>query len=95
MNLNNLTIKTQEALQRAQQLAMELKNPVIEQGHLLKGILEVDESVTPFVFKKLGVNLEIIKQTIDSMLQSYAKGEAGQPYMSRAAAEAIQKAHLF
>ncbi|HMO39642.1 MAG TPA: Clp protease N-terminal domain-containing protein, partial [Saprospiraceae bacterium] len=54
MNLNNLTIKSQEAVQRAQQLAMENSNQAIELGHLLKGIFEVDDSVAPFVFKKLG-----------------------------------------
>ena len=52
MNLNNLTIKAQEALQRAQQIAMEFGQQAIELGHLLKGILEVDENVAPYVFKK-------------------------------------------
>ena len=80
MNLNNLTIKTQEALQRAQQIAMENSNPAIELGHLLKGLLEVDENVTPFVFKKLGVNVDIVKKTVDSIVQSYGKaGDSSQP----------------
>ena len=96
MNLNNLTIKTQEALQRAQQIAMENSNPAIELGHLLKGLLEVDESVTPFIFKKLGVNVNIVKKTVDSIVQSYGKaGDSSQPYMSRTAGEAVQKAHTF
>ena len=96
MNLNNLTIKTQEALQRAQQIAMDNSNPAIEVGHLLKGLLEVDESVTPFVFKKLGINVDIIKKTTDSIVQSYGKGgDSSQPYMSRTAAESVQKAHNF
>jgi ATP-dependent Clp protease ATP-binding subunit ClpB len=96
MNLNNLTIKTQEALQRAQQIAMENSNPAIELGHLLKGLLEVDENVTPFVFKKLGVNVDIVKKTVDSIVQSYGKaGDSSQPYMSRTAGEAVQKAHTF
>ena len=73
MNLNNFTIKSQEAVQRAQQLAMENNNQAIEPGHLLKGILEVDDSVTPFVFKKMGVNLNVIRQTTDSIIKSYAK----------------------
>ena len=55
MNLKNFTIKSQEAVQRAQQIAMENGNQAIELGHLIKGILDTDESVTPFVFKKLGV----------------------------------------
>ncbi len=73
MNLNNLTIKSQEAVQRAQQLAMENSNQAIELGHLLKGIFEVDDSVAPFVFKKLGVNLNVVRQTTDSIVRSYAK----------------------
>ena len=87
MNLNNLTIKTQEALQRAQQIAMEHSNPVIEQGHLFKGILEIDESVTPFIFKKLGVNIAVTKKAVDIIIASYGKVEAAQPYMSRTAAK--------
>ena len=94
MNLNNLTIKSQEAVQRAQQLAMENSNQAIELGHLLKGIFEVDDSVAPFVFKKLGVNLNVVQQTTDSIVRSYAKvnENAGQ-YLSRQTNEAIQKAN--
>lgn len=71
MNLNNFTIKAQEAVQRAQQAAMEGQQQAIELGHLLKGILEVDESVAPFVFKKLGANYDAIRQATDSIVQSY------------------------
>ena len=73
MNLNNLTIKSQEAVQRAQQIAMERQHQPIELGHLMKGILETDEQVTPFVFKKLGVNVNVIRQAVDSIVQSYPK----------------------
>jgi len=92
MNLNNLTIKAQEAIQRAQQLAMEYQNQAIELGHLLKGILEVDDSVAPFVFKKLGVNPDVIHRAVDSIVQSYARVEGGNQYLSREANEALQKA---
>lgn len=95
MNLNNLTIKSQEALQRAQQIAMGQDNPAIELGHLLKGVLEVDESVAPFVFKKLGVNFSAVTQALDSIVASYPKGNGASPYLSRPATEAVQKANLF
>ncbi len=95
MNLNNLTIKAQEVVQRAQQLALELQNQSIEAGHLLKGILEVDEQVAPFVFKKLGVNQAAIEAALQSILQSYAKVEGGNQYLSREAGEAIQKAGIY
>jgi ATP-dependent Clp protease ATP-binding subunit ClpB len=95
MNLNNLTIKAQEAVQRAQQLAMEQGNQAIEVGHLLKGIFEVDESVAPYLFKKSGVQLDNVKKALDSIIRSYGKvsGESGQ-FLSRTAAEAMQKANI-
>ena len=95
MNLNNLTIKSQEALQRAQQIAMEKQNQAMELGHLLQGVLEVDENVTPFVFKKLGVNFNVVKQALSSIVDSYAKVSGGSQYLSRTATEAIQKANGF
>lgn len=95
MNLNNLTIKSQEAIQRAQQIAMENQNPAIELGHLFKGILEVDENVTPFVFKKLGVNFDAIKNATNSIVQSYPKSQGGNIYPARTVAETIQKANTF
>ena len=102
MNLNNLTIKSQEAIQRAQQLAMENSNQQIEPGHLLAAIMAVDESATPFVFKKLGVNYDVMKRATDSIVASYPKltpphggaGGAGQ-YFSRTTNEIIQKANTF
>ncbi len=96
MNLNNLTIKSQEAMQRAQQIAMEQQQQAIEVGHLLKGLLEVDESVAPFIFKKLGVNYNAIKQALDSIVQSYPKvSGGGNQYFSRTATEALQKANSY
>lgn len=96
MNLNNLTIKSQEAVQRAQQLAMERNNQAIELGHLLKGILEVDEQVTPFVFKKLGINQAAVTSALDSILQSYGQTSGGgNQYLSREAGEALQRANTF
>ena len=53
MNFNQFTIKAQEAVQTAQQLAMQNGQQGIETGHLLKGILEADENVLPYLFKKL------------------------------------------
>ncbi|HFA52146.1 MAG TPA: ATP-dependent chaperone ClpB [Bacteroidetes bacterium] len=97
MNLKNLTIKSQEAIQRAQQLAMEHGNQQIEPGHLLKAIMEVDESVTPFVIKKLGVNYDVLKRAVDSVVQGYPKisgGESGQ-YFSRETNAVLQKANTY
>lgn len=95
MNLNNLTIKAQEALQRAQQEAMENGQQAIELGHLLKGLLAVDENVAPYVFKKLGVNYDAIQQATNSIVASYPKVSGGSPYLSRPATEAMQKANSY
>jgi ATP-dependent Clp protease ATP-binding subunit ClpB len=95
MNLNNFTIKSQEAVQMAQQIAMRTQNQAIEPGHLLKGILEVDENVAPFIFKKLGVSYDAVKKATDSIVQSYPKASGGSQYISRSTAEAIQRATQF
>ena len=93
MNFTNFTIKSQEAVQRAQQIAMAEQHQAIEPGHLLKGILEVDESVAPFVFKKLGVNFNAITHALNSIIQSYPKVSGnGQQYLSRSATTVVQKA---
>ena len=97
MHLNNFTIKSQEAVQRAQQLALEANNPSIEVGHLLQGILEVDENVTPFVLKKLGVNFNAVKSATESIVQSYPKqtGNGGQQYLARTTNEVLQRANTY
>jgi ATP-dependent Clp protease ATP-binding subunit ClpB len=95
MNLNNFTIKSQEAVQRAQQLAMQAQSQSIELGHLFKGILEVDENVTPFLFKKLGVNLATVKQAAESIMLSYPKASGGNQFLARTTTEAIQSATLY
>ncbi|NOR29120.1 MAG: ATP-dependent chaperone ClpB [Lutibacter sp.] len=73
MNFNNFTIKSQEAIQQAQQIAQSYEHQQIENSHILKGIFEVDENVIPFLFKKLGFNIELLKSLIDKTLQGYSK----------------------
>ena len=92
MNLNNFTIKSQEAVQKAQQIAIGAQNQSIETGHLLKGILEVDENVTPFILQKLGVNITIFTQALEKILESYPKVTGGEYYLSQNANKAIVKA---
>ncbi|MEY3368650.1 MAG: ATP-dependent chaperone ClpB [Bacteroidota bacterium] len=96
MNLNNLTIKSQEAIQRAQQLALQNNQQHIEAGHLLAGIMDVDDNVTPFILKKLGVNYEVLRRATDSIVKNYpgVSGGAGQ-YFSRTANEVLQRANTY
>lgn len=92
MNFDKFTIKSQEAIQQAQQIAMSSSNQSIETGHILKGMLEVDENVTPFILKKLGVNVPIFKQALDKIVESYPKVTGGNQYLSNQANSALSKA---
>lgn len=92
MNLNNFTIKSQEAIQQAAQIAAGNDQQAIENGHILKAILEVDENVTPFILKKLGVNQAVFSKTVDAIVNSYPKVTGGQPYLSNSANQTVGKA---
>ncbi|MGP8217193.1 MAG: ATP-dependent chaperone ClpB [Bacteroidia bacterium] len=96
MNFDNFTLKSQEAIQRAQQIALGLGNPTIENGHILKGILEVDENVAPFLFKKLNINLPVFRQALDKIIDRYAKSSnpTGQ-YLSPDANQSLLKATTY
>jgi len=89
MNLNNLTIKSQEAIQKTQQIAQELQNPQIENEHLFKAILEVDKDVTPFLLKKLGVNVPLFEQILDNTIKSFAKSSGSDLMLSGEASSTI------
>jgi ATP-dependent Clp protease ATP-binding subunit ClpB len=78
MNFNKFTIKSQEAVQKAQQIVQELGQQEIKNGHILKGIFEVDENVIPFILNKLGVTISIFKKTLDTIVQSFSKVEGGE-----------------
>ena len=92
MNFNKFTIKTQEAIQMAQQLTQSYQHQQIENSHILKSIFEVDENVIPFIFKKLGINIELIKSLIDKTLDSYAKVTGGEIILSRNASKMLSNA---
>ena len=95
MNLNNFTIKAQEAIQKAQQHSMENQNQAIEVGHIFYGINAIEDSPIDFLLKKVGINPDIIKRTNNSIIASYAKGGDGSnSYLSRAASEVVQKANI-
>jgi ATP-dependent Clp protease ATP-binding subunit ClpB len=95
MNLNNYTIKSQEAIQQAVQLATVNGQQAVEPAHILKGVLEVDENVTPFILKKLNVNPQSFEKMVDSVIKSLPKVSGGQPYLSSAANQTLAKASTF
>lgn len=92
MNLNNFTIKSQEAIQKAQEIASANQHQAIETCHLLKGILSEDENVTPYLLKKLEVNIPRLTQQIDAMIASLPKVTGGSQYLSNDANQALVKA---
>lgn len=94
MNLNNFTIKSQEAIQQAQQLAQSFGQQQIENEHIFKGIFEVDENVLPFILKKLNVNISILEQALDKQIQSYSKVTGGDIIFSREAGKTLNEASI-
>ena len=91
MNANNFTIKTQEALQQAQQIAMGFEHQQIENEHIFKAISEVDENVLPFLLKKLNVNSVLVSQILDKELESYPRVSGGDIMLSREAGKPLIK----
>ncbi len=94
MNFNNYTIKSQEAIQQAHQLAQSLEHQQIENEHILKAIFEVDENVTPFILKKLNVNVEMLMQILTKQLDSYPKVSGGDIMLSREAGKTVNEANI-
>jgi ATP-dependent Clp protease ATP-binding subunit ClpB len=92
MDTDKFTIKAQEAVQRAQQIATEHQHQSIECTHLLKGILQVDETVFPFILKKLSMNGPQVESTLDQMIAQHPKVSGAESYFSREAVSALQKA---
>ena len=95
MNFNNFTIKSQEAFQQALTVASANGQQTIEPVHLIKGILEIDESVTPYILKKLNVNPSNFSKVVESVLHSIPKVSGGQVTLSGATNTVITKASVF
>lgn len=92
MNLKNFTLKSQEVVQAAQQLTQEMGHQQIENEHLFKALLEVDDNVLPFIFKKLQVNFSLIKKLTDSAVDSLPKVTGGNMVLSPNTSKTLIKA---
>ncbi|HQS51387.1 MAG TPA: AAA family ATPase, partial [Daejeonella sp.] len=92
MNLNNFTIKAQEAIQKASEIASGNQQQAIETAHILKGLLSVDENVISYLLKKLNVNINRISEVLDAQIQSFPKVSGSEIYLSSGANSALQKA---
>jgi ATP-dependent Clp protease ATP-binding subunit ClpB len=94
MNLNNYTIKSQEAIQQAQQIAQSYGHQQIENEHIIKAVFDVDENVLPFILKKLNVNVNMIQQALDKQLESFAKVSGTDIMLSRDAGTTLNEASI-
>jgi len=92
MNLNNLTLKSQETVQAAQRIAYEKGHQQIENEHLFQALLDVDENVLPYLFKKLHVNFGLLKQLNERAIKSFSKVEGGQQTLSQKASQTLVNA---
>jgi ATP-dependent Clp protease ATP-binding subunit ClpB len=94
MNMNNFTIKAQDAVQKAQQVAAANQNQAVETGHILEGIFQSDDNIMPFILNKTGVNVAIFRQALGKIMESYPRVTGpGEQYLSRDASAAIQRAN--
>jgi len=93
MNQDKYTIKTQEAIQKALQIAEENKNPTIETAHILKSIIEVEPQLIKFLFEKSGVNFDVITSPLRALIDHFPKVSGqGQVYLSRDSQKMLQNA---
>lgn len=95
MNLNNYTIKAQETIQAAQQVAFNNGNPNIETNHLLKALLKDDDSAIEYLLKKNNVNVAFVETKIDETINRLPKNSGGEPAqnLSRDLNNALLKAN--
>ncbi|MDL2265006.1 ATP-dependent chaperone ClpB [Parabacteroides sp. OttesenSCG-928-G21] len=92
MNLNNFTVKSQEAVQQAVQLVSKNNQQVIYPEHLMKAVIMTGESVANFLFQKLGVSLQNLTIALDNQIESLPKVSGGEPYLSNETNKVLQKA---
>ena len=92
MNLNNITLKTQEVLQSAQLLAQQYQHQQIEPEHLFKALLETDKDVIPYLFKKLQLNKDLLEKSIEKKLASLPKVQGVQHMFSQKASQCVLEA---
>ncbi|MCG8734145.1 ATP-dependent chaperone ClpB [Tenacibaculum finnmarkense] len=94
MNLNNYTTKSQETIQKAQQIAQEYGHQQLENEHIFKALFSVDQNVLPFILKKLNINISVLNQILDKQLEGFPKVSASELMLSRQANKALNEASI-
>jgi len=95
MNFNNFTIKAQEAIQKASEIATGNQQQAVETAHLLKGLLLVDENVITYLLKKLNVNINRLNETLDQQIAAFPKVSGSNIYLASGTNSALQKAQSY
>ncbi len=93
MNLNNFTLKAQESVEKAFNIAAAKGQQAVECAHILKGVMSESESITNFLFGKMGVNIVMLTREIDQLIDSYPKVSGAEAYVSTSVSEAFRKAN--
>ena len=92
MNFNNFTIKSQEAIQKAVEIARGAGNQAIEPVHLLKGVMTEGESLINFIYSKVGASPATLMRQVDEKIAAEPRVSGGEPYLSRTSNDVLQKA---
>ena len=92
MNLNNLTIKAQESVQNAQQIAFESEHQQIENEHLFQGILETEDNVVPYIFSKLNIEIKLLKTLNFNELKRFPKVKGATQVFGQKTAQTLMNA---
>ncbi len=95
MNLNNFTIKSQEAIEQAVQIALQNGQQSIEPAHILKSLIQTDENVISYLFKKLNVNQTRIESALEVIIKSFPKVSGGNQYLSNDSNQLLTKAQSY
>lgn len=95
MNFNNYTIKAQEAIQKASEIAVGNQQQAIEPAHILKALLTVDENIVGHLLKKLNANVDYISMELDKLIQSMPKVSGSNVYLSNSSSSVLQKAQSY
>lgn len=93
MNLNNFSLKAQESVQQAFNIASSKGQQAVECAHLLQGVLSQSENITEWLLGKVGANAQVIRNNIEKLIDTYPKVSGADNYLSTGASEALRKAN--
>jgi ATP-dependent Clp protease ATP-binding subunit ClpB len=93
MNLSNFTLKAQESVQQAFNIADAKGQQAVECAHLLHGVISQAENITDWLFGKIGISSSAVLKDIEKLIETYPRVSGGEPYLSSGAAEALRKAN--